>query len=191
MNIKAIVFDIDWVIIQSVEDKKNHEKNILTKYDLYNLPWVQNILESWKNRKIKIDEIYKIKKFDKQKVFDEICTWLDQTAYNPKPNNLVVDFIKNNFHQYIFFTNTSLVWKNAKVALEKLGITDCIKEILTFDTWSKLENITQILHKYNLSPQEVLFVDDNINHIEAVKDTKVQLLHYHSYNINIDSYLNG
>lgn len=57
---------------------------------------------------------------------------------------------------------------------------------------SKLENnvtwndmVINFIKKYNLKPEEVLFIDDKIKHIERVEPTKVNLLHYTNYNIDI------
>ena len=50
MSIKAIVFDVDGVIIDSVSKKVQIKEKILKKYWLYDLPWVKEILWLWVNR---------------------------------------------------------------------------------------------------------------------------------------------
>lgn len=183
---KAIIFDIDGVVITSNSKKDEIMKNILQKYNLYDIPWVRDILSLGLNRNLLLEKIYELTPFDKDAVLKDMNDENAILESNAVKNQTVVDFIKNNSDKYIIFSNTSLpiAWLNR--VIEAIGIWDFFKELLSFENWSKVENVNYILEKYNLNPKDVLFVDDNINHINKVKVTWVNTLHFFDYNIDIE-----
>ncbi len=183
---KAIIFDIDWVVITSDWKKKEIIKNILQKYYLYNIPWVRDILALWLNRKLILDRIYELTPFDKKAVLKDINDENAILESNAVKNTIIVDFIKNNSEKYILCTNTALpiAWLNR--VIEAIDIWNSFKELLAFENWSKVENVNYILDKYTLNPRDVLFIDDNINHINKVKVTWVNALHFIDYDIDIE-----
>ena len=183
---KAIIFDVDGVIIISAEEKDRRIKEVLVQNDLYDVEWVQEILTLSLNRVIMLERIYKLVSFDKKRVLQEINIALEEVENNPVWNPSVIEFIKNNYKNYIFFTNTSLPRKWLQRILELLGIIDCFKELLSGEDGMKLDNINYIMRKYNLSPEEVLFIDDTISHIDRVKVSWVNLLHFNNSDMNIE-----
>lgn len=183
---KAVIFDIDWVVIKSSVYKKEIKEKIYKKYNLYDIPWVKDILTLWLNRKKVIEKIYELKDFDKDALLKELNYENSLLENNPVENTNVINFIKNNFDKYIFFSNTSLSLDCLNRIISKLPLISKFKELLTFDNWTKLENVNYILQKYNLNPKEVLFIDDNINHIDNVKPTWVNTLHFTDYDIDIE-----
>lgn len=186
---KAIIFDIDWVVIKSDTRKNEIIIDVLQKYNIYNQDWVKEIIAKWLNRKELINEIYKLQEFDKQLILDEISVWFLEIELNPVPNNLVIDFIKENKDKYIIATNSVMPIIALERVLNSLWLSDCFSDILASETWTKTENIAFVVDKYNLPVWEVLFVDDNINHINNIIKTWVDTLHYTSYDIDINDYL--
>jgi FMN phosphatase YigB (HAD superfamily) len=57
---------------------------------------------------------------------------------------------------------------------------------LAFENWSKSENIEYVINKYNLEPKDILFIDDNINHIKRTEGTWVNRLYFKDSNIDIE-----
>lgn len=187
---KAIIFDVDGVIIISAEEKTNRIKEILRKYGLYNVDWVPEILAMSLNRVLLLDKIWEIVSFDKQKVLEEIHTSLEELEYNPPKNIWVVDFIKDNHDKYLFFTNTSLPKKSLETTLNALWIMHCFKELFAGEDGMKLENTYSILEKYSLNPEEVLFIDDTLSHVTSVSESWVNTLYFDNFDIDITIELN-
>ena len=70
--------------------------------------------------------------------------------------------------------------------MQTTKIWSYFKELLAYENWSKIENVEYVLKKYNLKPKDVLFIDDNINHINKVKVLWVNTLHFTNYDIDIE-----
>lgn len=186
---EAIVFDVDGVIIFSALEKSSVIKRVLDKHDLLKIEWVEKILSLWLNRKKILEEIFLIKEFNKWLVLDEINYELWLLEKNSIPNNKIIDFIKNNYKNYKIFTNTSLPHISLVYILKTLQIDECFVEKFSYDTWDKLQNINKIINKYEIEPEKILFIDDNINHIEKLRSTWVNLLYYINSNIDLNDYL--
>ncbi len=183
---KVIVFDIDWVIIKSTSKKKENIKNILQKYTLYDFPWVKEILSLWINRKLIIDRIYELIPFDKELVLNDINYENAIIESNPIKNDNVINFIKENNEKYVFFTNSALPIDWVNRIFNSLNIKNYFQELLAFENGSKVENINYIIKKNNIKPNDILFIEDNINHINSVNMTGVNTLHFIDYDIDIE-----
>lgn len=186
---KAIIFDVDGVIIKSEGNKKKVIKEIFEKHWLYHLEWVREILKLGVNRKLIVEKIAEIHNCDKEKLLFDLNDQLSKIAQKHSPNLPVLEFIKENHKNYLFFTNTALPLDNLETIFDNLDITKYFEKLLAFDTGTKRENVEQILNNYNLEPAEALFIDDNINHVNAVQPTGVKLLHFTDYDIDINNSL--
>lgn len=186
---KAIIFDIDWVVIKWSSKKHELIFETIKKYNLDKVNWVKDILNSWFNRKILLEKIYEIHKFDLEKVLEDINKQQEELEKNAEWNKIVINFIKENKDKFIFSTNTSLPRRSLDIILRQIWLESNFNEFLAYEDWSKKENIEYILKKYNLKPEEVLFIDDKIKHIERVKSTNVNLLYYTDYKIDIKDYI--
>ncbi len=173
---KIIVFDVDGVITDSGQNKEDIIQSILEDYNLFQLPRVAEIFGIGLNRKLLLDKIYEIQKFDRDVVLLEINR---QLAIQESQNVLIPDtfeFIQKYHETYDFFTNTSLPKSSLIHIVETLDIKKYFLELLAYDDGSKRENILYILEVYGVSPQNILFIDDKQSHIDAVKNTWVQTL---------------
>ncbi len=188
--IKAIVFDVDWVIVISAQEKRKILDSVFEDFWLNWIPEIEKIKNSWLNRKVILDLVNEITPIDKDKILLEINNRFMKMELNPTPNQPVIHFIKNFADKYLFFTNTALsieVWWRV---LNALQINHLFGENYSFDTGTKKENIENIMKKYWLKWEEILFIEDNINHINAVKETGVHILYFTDYEIDIEKYIN-
>jgi len=173
---KIIIFDVDGVITQSGASKEWIIMEILKTHGLFDIPWVSEIFRRWLNRLILIDKIYELQPFDKKAVLDDINSKLSILESSVLTIDDTLNFIKKNYKQYDFFTNTSLPKQSLREMLERLDLGKYFMEVLAYDDGSKKENIEYVMQVYNSFPENILFIDDNINHINAVKDTSVHTL---------------
>ena len=175
-NKKCIIFDVDGVITDSWESKEAIIQKILERNELYNLPWVSDIFWKWYNRILLLDMIYEIQEFDKKKVLDEINNelWILESKVLLIPNTS--EFIKNNFENHIFFTNTSLPKSSLKKIFLDLDMWKYFMELLAYDDGSKKENIEYVMQVYWIKSEDILFIDDKQSHIDNVSATWVHTL---------------
>ncbi|EKD44223.1 MAG: hypothetical protein ACD_71C00209G0005 [uncultured bacterium (gcode 4)] len=186
---KAIIFDIDWVIIKSGSKKDEVIKSIIQKHHLYDIPWVKEIPSLWINRKLIVERIYELTPFDKETVLKNINNEMAILESNPIKNENIINFINKNYKKYLFFTNTSLPIDWLNKVFDSLWIKDKFQELLAFENGSKAENIYFVMKSYDIKPTDILFIDDNVNHIDLVKETWVHTLHFTDYDIDVEKYI--
>ncbi len=182
---KAIIFDVDWVITLCNDLKNETIKKVMIKHGLYNLEWVQEILKLRLNRKIFLPKIKELHHFDIKIVLDDLNYELSILEKNPEPNFSTIDFIKSNSDKYQFFTNTSLplLWLNN--ILKALDLDKYFVKKYTWETGSKIENTQSIMNEFGFKKNEVLFIDDTLIHVENVSKSWVNTLHFDNKDINI------
>ena len=188
---KVIIFDVDGVITDSGQNKEDIIQAILQKHGLFDIPWVADIFWIWLNRILLLDKIYKIHEFDKQLVLSEINREL---AIQESQVSLIPDtaeFIKNNYEKYDFFTNTSLPKTSLTTIVQKLNLSEYFMEFLCYDTGCKKENIEYVMQVYNISAENIVFIDDKISHINAVKDTGVNTLLFVDDGVSLEEKINN
>lgn len=186
---KGIIFDVDGVITISSNQKNKIIVEILKKYYLYNIPWVKEIFEMSLNRVVLLNKIYEIVSFDKDKVLHDINLELSRLESNPIENPNIINFIKNNYKKYLFFTNTSLPHAGLKKVLDSFDISHCFIGFFAGEDGTKEENIISIIDNYDINPEQILFIDDTLGHIHRVKNTWVHTLHFTDSNIDIKKFM--
>lgn len=186
---KAILFDIDGVLIKSDHKKREIIYSTLQHYNVLEVEWVRDVIELWLNRVAYIQKINEIVPFDTKWALEMINQANMDLENNPVSNPNVVNFIKNNKGKYKLFTNTSLSDAALKRVLTALWIQDCFEELLSFDRGNKVEIINHVMKSYNFQPEEVLFIDDNIKMIEFTKETQAHRLHFNDFDIDIEEYI--
>jgi len=183
---KIIIFDVDGVITDSGDNKEAIIQKILEDNNLFDIPWVSDIFWIGLNRILLLDKIYEIQPFDKQKVLQEINTQLFIQESQVQLIPTTFDFIKKYHKEYDFFTNTSLPKKSLNAVVQKLDISEYFLEFLAYDDGSKKENIDYVMQVHNMSPENILFIDDKMSHINAVKDTEVHTLLFKQDGVSLE-----
>ncbi len=146
---------------------------------------MQEILAESLNRLLLLQKILEIVSFDMQQVLDDINRELQILEDTPIQNPHIVEFIKNNYQKYLFFTNTSLPRSSLENILNNLEIADFFEKCFTGDDGTKVENTYHIIDEYNLSRTDILFIDDTLRHIENISQTGVNTLHFSHPNMEI------
>lgn len=187
---KIIVFDVDGVITDSGQNKEDIIQKILEKHGLFHLPWVSEIFGVGFNRILLLEKIYEIQAFDKQLVLAEINRDLFIQESQVSLITDTADFIKNNYENYDFFTNTSLPKNSLQSIFAELNMGKYFMELLAYDDGSKRENIEYIIKVYGLNPQYILFIDDKQSHIDAVKNTGVRTLLFKQDGVSLERKIN-
>lgn len=87
-----------------------------------------------------------------------------------------IEFIKKNHESYDFFVNTSMSKRRLIDAFEYFDIKKYFLELLAYEDGTKKEKVEYILQIYDICPEDLLFIDDSLIHIDAVQDTGVHTL---------------
>ena len=186
MSKKIIIFDVDGVITDSWASKELIIQKILEKHNLFQLPWVSEVFWIGLNRILLLDKIYEIQPFHKGLVLDEINSqlWALESSVSLIPETY--QFIKDNFEKYDLFTNTSLPKKSLQKIFQDLDMWKYFLELLAYDDGSKKENIEYVMQVYGAKPEDILFIDDKLSHIDAVKNTWIHTLHFHQDGVSLE-----
>jgi phosphoglycolate phosphatase-like HAD superfamily hydrolase len=187
---KVIIFDVDWVITDSGQNKEDIIQSILERHNLFNLPWVSEIFWIGLNRISLLDKIYEIQVFDRSQVLSDINRELLIQESQVVLISETFEFIKKYYKEYDFFTNTSLPKSSLNVIAKNLNIWKYFMELLAYDDGSKKENIEYIMQVYKAKPESVLFIDDKMSHIDAVKSTWVHTLLFEQDWISLEEKIN-
>jgi beta-phosphoglucomutase-like phosphatase (HAD superfamily) len=145
---KAIVFDVDGVIIISAKQKNQAIKKVLQKHELFDVPGVAEILAMSLNRKVLLQKISLLHSFDTQIVLADINAELGKLENKPEPIPQVIDFIKKNHKKYLLFTNTSLPRTSLERILSSLDLSHCFEKLFSGDDGFKKDNINLIIQEY-------------------------------------------
>jgi len=187
---KTIIFDVDWVITNSASQKDKIIEKILDKHWLLNLTWVSEILDKWLNRILILEEIYKIQEFDTRKVLNDINYSLLDLESSLTLIEDTLRFIKKNYQDYTFFTNTSLPKDKLTRIFKTHNLTGYFMELLAYDDGSKKENIEYVMQVHSTKPEDILFIDDKQAHIDAVKNTGVHTLLFNQDWVSLEEKIN-
>lgn len=191
MSKKTIIFDVDGVITGSGQNKEGIIQSILERHGLFRLPWVAEIFGIGLNRILLLDKIHEIQPFDKALVLAEVNRDLFIQESQVSLITDTAEFIKNNYEKYDFFTNTSLPKKSLQTIFADLDMWKYFLELLAYDDGSKKENIEYIMQVYDAKPENIIFIDDKISHIDAVKNTWVHTLHFQQDGVSLQQKINS
>lgn len=191
MDKKIIIFDVDGVITDSWQNKEVIIQGILEKHGLFDLPWVADIFGIWLNRVVLLDKIFEIQEFDRDLVLSEINRDLAVQEAGVSLVAETYDFIKKYYKDYDLFTNTSLPKSSLTNIVQSLNLSEYFMEFLCYDTGSKKENIEYVMQVYNISAENIVFIDDKMSHINAVKDTGVNTLLFVDDGVSLEEKINS
>ena len=176
-KIKAIVFDVDGVIINSQNMIDEIEERLFKKHSLNQKDYIKDLHSG------NFDKV-PIKKNIREKIFEDFEYEISKLKFEEIKST--TKFIQENQKNYLFFTNTAM----SKIELEKrfknLDISKHFKELFHRDSGDKKENILKILEKHNLKNDEILFIDDRISNIEIVRKLDANTIHFTDHNLNLE-----
>lgn len=188
---KIIIFDVDGVITQSGASKEWIILEILKKHNLFSLPGVPEIFRRGLNRLLLLDLIFEIQEFDRQVVLSDINSQLASLEWNTMLISDTNEYIKKNYQEYDFFTNTSLPKTSLRDMFARLDMWKYFMELLAYDDGSKKENIEYVMQVHSVKPENILFIDDKQSHIDAVKSTWVLTLLFEQDWVSLEEKINS
>lgn len=183
---KIIVFDVDGVITDSGNEKDKIIEEVLERHWLLHLDWVAEILEAGLNRILILEKISEITNFDTYKVLEDINNSLKSLESSLVLIEDTLNFIRANYKEYDFFTNTSMPKVKLLRIFSEKDIAKYFMELLAYEDGSKRENIEYIMQVYKVSPENILFIDDKQAHIDAVKSSWVHTLLFRQDGVSLE-----
>ena len=182
-KIKAIIFDYDGVIAESVNVKtetfakmykpycneivvkvmKHHEANggmsRFEKFKIYHKDFLEQEINS-----LKVAEL--------AKQFSDIV--LQKVADSPYVEG-AYNFISSNYQKYNFYISTGTPTDEIEIILEKNDIRKYFKNVYGSPERKNI-HVKKILKKYNLSKKEVVFVGDALTDRDAARDNGIEFI---------------
>ena len=179
-EIKTVIFDVDGVIINSKEIKLSSVILILKQFNLT----YEDVKEILDGRMFLLNRIIWLKEIINKYKLDTTVENLSKLFTKHIEDNLdkvptineTINFIEKEHKNYTFFINTAMPHKDIENILENKKLKQYFKEIYSFDTGNKKENILSIMKKYNFEPKAVLFVDDEEKNISDTKELEIKTL---------------
>ena len=197
--IKALIFDFDGVIAESVQVKTNAFAKL---YSNYGKKIVAKVTQHH-------EENGGMSRYKKFKYYH--CNFLNISLDTEEINNLAdrfsnlvkhevinapyvtgsLNFIKNNHTKYKQFISTGTPTNEIKYILKKRKINNYF-----LDTYGspqeKVSHIENIKDKYSLRPNEMIFFGDSRSDMEAAINSKVKfILIRHKFNVELVNNYNG
>lgn len=195
--IKAIIFDFDGVIVESVEIKttafaklfKSEDEDIVKKIIEYHLK------NTGVSRFEKFRYIYKeiLRKELKDRVFRKLCQRFSELVVDEVVNASYVkgamEFLKLYSQQYKCFVISATPQDELERILKRRGINHYF--IAIFGAPEKKDNTTKkIIDTYNLLPKEVIYIGDALSDYKAANLNSVNFIARINSNHNIFKEIN-
>jgi len=189
--LKAIIFDMDGVLIDSIgpiwesfsiilKDEGVHFSNDYIKKHLARS--LRDNLQAWKTE-------FGIKDYDlmefSKKAGEIQFELMKKEKVNPSLLNLLQEFKKNNVHCAV--ATSSLRWRTEKI-LDLLNIKSFFHVLVTADDIKNHKPapdvFLEVANKLNINPERCVVIEDAVNGIDAAKNARMKTIglitKYHS-----------
>ena len=189
--LKAIIFDMDGVLIDSIgpiwesfsiilKDEGVHFSNDYIKKHLARS--LRDNLQAWKTE-------FGIKDYDlmefSKKAGEIQFELIKKEKVNPSLLNLLQEFKKNNVHCAV--ATSSLRWRTEKI-LDLLNIKSFFHVLVTADDIKNHKPapdvFLEVANKLNINPERCVVIEDAVNGIDAAKNARMKTIglitKYHS-----------
>jgi len=197
--IKAIIFDFDGVIAESVEVKTDafaelysaYGKDIIKKVIKYHqenggvsrFEKIKYYHKEFLNIILKENDIYEL-----AHVFSELVK--DRVIDAPYVSG-VMDFIKHKFGEYKLFISTGTPTDEIRYILMKRGIDSYFLDVFGSPD-IKSKHIKKIIFKHGLNPNEIIFFGDSDTDLQAAEEVGTNfVLVKNDFNYHISEKYNG
>lgn len=198
-NIKNIIFDLGGVLLNIDYNAPiaTFEKMGISGFDnFYSQAKQTDLFDRFETGEIKPDEFRaEIKKHTHQTVSDQQIdlAWNSLLLDLPPARIELLRSLKNNYSIYLLSnTNEIHVTEFEKNLIQQFG-THPFKEIFIKYYYScrmgkrkpNTDCFLQVINENNLVPEETLFIDDSLQHIEGAKKTGLHTIHLQGELINL------
>ena len=205
--VKNVIFDLGNVVLilnfkKLLKEYVNNEEdvNLLNKIIFESDAWKDYDLGLYNKKTLEEKIISDVKRKDLIPIIKKVIrTWTNEKylVTNRKNIELIKDLKKQGINTYIL--------SNAPYEIPSLVKTRDLKKYFNGNVFSCYFHISKpderiydkLLNKYNLNPEECIFLDDNSKNIEAANKKGINAIEYHeenhdkilnilkSYNLNI------
>ncbi len=182
-NLKAIIFDMNGVLIDSNTFNANLFREIFGSYSKEaGEKAAYHYLHNGGIPRKKRMELY-LREFagveptqeEVQKVLDKFSELLNKRIDEISLKHNVREVLKDKYGSCLLFVSSGALVQDAKRILEAKGILKYFKEVYG-SPHSKDKHIVEILEKYGLKNDKVLFIGDSIHDKEAAYKTGVHFI---------------
>ena len=196
--IKAIIFDFDGVIVESVDIKTDAFKKLYKKYgtDVLNKVVNHHLNNGGMSRQKKIKVYHKeylninISEQEISSLSNEFSSYVKRKVVGASYVAGAERFIIENSNKFLLFISTGTPIDEINYILDKRGINLYFKKVFGSPT-SKIDHINQIMYEYKLKSNEIIFVGDATTDLNAAKEKDIPfILRVHNNNYNqFESYV--
>ncbi len=189
---KAIIFDLGGVLLNLDYNKTIIEFQKLGKKnfdDLYTQAKQTRVFDQFETGKINANEFRTHLKglFDKSVSYEAIdFAWNAMLLDFPKERIALLKNLRKK-HQLFLFSNTNAIHYTAfrKIIKEAYGNANLLESLFDKTYYSHLIHqrkpnssaFEYILKEQNLRPDEILFIDDSIQHIQGAQSLGIETIH--------------
>lgn len=180
--IKAIVFDVDGALLESLDIKTRAFATLFSSHPEHLDTIVQfHIKNGGMSRFDKFRFIYRdiLKKQLSEEEFASLCSRFKKLVLNGVLSCDMVEgaheFLKKYHSNYMFFVITATPHDEIREILMKRDLRNYFKAVYGAPT-PKSEALAEILQKFSLSPNQVVYVGDALNDYHATEPLGVRFI---------------